>query len=179
MIMCQTFVLHASPRITPKHLSNLCQLRIHQMIRSYPTTDDMKMKHCLMEGLRNLLDVPNQFVAEFVDNLIEALQVKPVKDCKNVFAPRDMFLLSQLLHPSVTSINMVKIPSALRNIIIRNIHKLSGLRSLTLDLSLEMAWSTFFSQSQTSRFVSAIAHLQSLTFHSFADDDFLSMLGHH
>ena len=149
------------------------------MIRSYPTTDDMKMKHCLMEGLRNLLDVPNQFVANFVDNLIEALQVKPVKDSKNVFAPRDMFLLSQLLHPSVTGINMVKIPSALRNIIIRNIHKLSGLRSLTLDLSLEMAWSTFFSQSQTSRFVSAIAHLQSLTFHSFADDDFLSMLGQH
>ena len=90
-----------------------------------------------------------------------------------------MFLVSQILHPSLQTLDMEQIPTAMRNIIIRNIHKMTGIRQLNLHLSLTMPWSSFFSQQQTSRFIAAISQLHTLVFTNFADDSFLDRLGHH
>ena len=64
-----------------------------------------------------------------------------------------------------------------RNILIRNMSRLAGLRHLHLCLSLQMPWSTYFSPAQTSRFVSAIENLHTLAFLDFADDPFIEEVG--
>lgn len=104
---------------------------------------------------------------------------KPQRSSNNVYGAIDLFLISQILHPSIHTLDMEQIPTALRNIVIRNIHRMLGIRNLNLHLSLTMPWASFFSEQQTSRFISAIRHLHTLSFTNFADDCFLGHLGQH
>ena len=100
----------------------------------------------------------------------------------NCYPAMDLFLLSQILHPSVSKLDMTGmtgIPSVMRNILIRNLSKMTGLRHLTLSTSMDIPWSMFFSRSQTSRFMSSIENLQTLIFQDYADDAFVMDIGQH
>ena len=98
----------------------------------------------------------------------------------NCYPALDLFLLSQILHPSVSKLDMTGmtgIPSVMRNILIRNLSKMTGIRHLTLSTSMDIPWSMFFSQSQTSRFMSSIRNLHTLIFQDYADDIFVMEIG--
>lgn len=106
----------------------------------------------------------------------------PPRGMDNCYPALDLFLLSQILHPSVCQLDMTGmtgIPTAMRNILIRNLSRMRGLRHLSLSTSIDIPWSMFFSQPQTSRFMSSIENIQTLVFQDYADDVFVMEIGQH
>ena len=178
--MCRVWTEHAAPVISPPSLTNISVKKVKHMIKKFSLVTDENSKLLLRFGLKNLFDIPGQFVPEFLDTLLQSIQNRPVRGSGgNVYPTTDKFLLSQLLHPAVSHLDMERVPVTMRNILIRNISKMNNLlhQSLTLALSITMPWSTFFSPSLTIRFVGAIEKLQILTFNNFADNAFLSAVG--
>ena len=78
--MCQAFVQHFAPRISPKPLSQLGVARVQRMICEYPHAVEQKTK--LMQGLRGLFDIPAQFIPDFLESLLKALQVQNTTSLK-------------------------------------------------------------------------------------------------
>ena len=179
--MCRVWTEHAAPVISPPSLTNISVKKVKHMIKKFSLVTDENSKLLLRFGLKNLFDIPAQFVPEFLDTLLQSIQNRPVRASggSNVYPTTDKFLLSQLLHPGVSHLDMERVPVTMRNILVRNISKMTNLlhNRLTLALSITMPWSAFFSQSFTERFVGAIEKLQILTFTNFADDTFLAVVG--
>ena len=197
--MCLAWVQLAVPRTSPQSLTRISLNKVKEMITTYPNIREDNEKLSVKRGLKNLLDLPIQFVPDLLSFVLSALQVCAIVHCfKNKLpftlkytAPRgadncypalDLFLLSQILHPSVSKLDMAGLtglPSVMRNILIRNLSRMTGIRHLTLSTSMDIPWSMFFSQSQTSRFMSSIGNLQTLIFQDYADDVFVMEIGQH
>ena len=178
--MCKVWTEHAAPIISPPSLTNISLRKVKHMIKMFSLVTEENSKLLLGFGLKNLFDIPGQFVPELLETLLQSIQNHHVRASGgNIYPTTDKFLLSQLLHPAVSHLDMERVPVTMRNILIRNISKMTNLlhNRLTLALSITMPWSTFFSQSLTERFVTAIEKLQFLTFSDFADDAFLAAVG--
>ena len=195
--LCEAWVQVAVPRTSPPSLTRISLNKVRKMIKTYPTIRDDTEKLKIKKGLKNLLDLPLQFVPDLLRCVLLTLQVCIIfktnllpflfkcstqRGVDNCYPALDLFLLSQILHPSVSKLDMTgmtAIPSVMRNILIRNLSKMTGIRHLTLSTSMDIPWSMFFSQSQTSRFMSSIENLQTLIFQDYADDIFVMEIGQH
>ena len=195
--LCEAWVQVAVPRTSPPSLTRISLNKVRKMIKTYPTIRDDTEKLKIKKGLKNLLDLPLQFVPDLLRCVLLTLQLCIIfktnllpfffkcsaqRGVDNYYPALDLFLLSQILHPSVSKLDMTgmtAIPSVMRNILIRNLSKMTGIRHLTLSTSMDIPWSMFFSQSQTSRFMSSIENLQTLIFQDYADDIFVMEIGQH
>ena len=133
----------------------------------------------IRNSLRNLLSIPQLFVKELKESLLSAIQTPSSTSSDNSFHAVDTFPVRELLHPSITELNMETIPPILRNLVIHNVAKMPRLRVLTLCVAMTMPWSAFFSDIQTGRFCRGISSLQVLVFQDYADDSFLAHVGEH
>ena len=199
--MCLAWVQLAVPRTSPPSLTRISLNKVKEMITTYPNIREDTEKLSVKRGLKNLLDLPIQFVPDLLSFVLSALQVcvqvcialkrnqlpfilkyTSPRGADNCYPALDLFLLSQILHPSVSKLDMAGLtglPSVMRNILIRNLSRMTGIRHLTLSTSMDIPWSMFFSQSQTSRFMSSIENLQTLIFQDYADDFFVMEIGQH
>ena len=131
----------------------------------------------IRNSLRNLLSIPQLFIKELKESLLSAIQTPSSASSDNSFHAVNTFLVRELLHPSITELDMESIPPILRNLVIHNVAKMPRLRVLTLCLAMTMPWSAFFSDIQTGRFCRGIFSLQVLVFQDYADDSFLAHVG--
>jgi len=180
--MCLAWVQLAVPRTSPQSLTRISLNKVKEMITTYPNIREDNEKLSVKRGLKNLLDLPIQFVPDLLSFVLSALQYTAPRGADNCYPALDLFLLSQILHPSVSKLDMAGLtglPSVMRNILIRNLSRMTGIRHLTLSTSMDIPWSMFFSQSQTSRFMSSIENLQTLIFQDYADDVFVMEIGQH
>lgn len=198
--MCEAWVRVAVPRTSPPSLTRISLNKVKEMIKTYPIVREDTEKLKIKRGLKNLLDLPLQFVPDLIRCVISNLQVciilkskqklfipflfkcSALRGVDNCYPAMDLFLLSQILHPSVSELDMTGmsgVPSVMRNILIRNLSKMTGIRHLTLSTSMDIPWSMFFSRSQTSRFMSSIENLHTLIFQDYADDVFVMEIGQH
>jgi hypothetical protein len=131
----------------------------------------------LRTGLRQLLTLPAQFVPALQEEVVRALEAGSSCPSSSAEFPLvDCFLLCELLHPAVTSLDLDRVPSHLRHFTILNSVRAPRLQSLTLALSAPLPWSACFNPGQTSTFLAGLPRLQSLTLQDLADDSFLSLL---
>ena len=175
--VCHHWLAQTVPRVTPGSLTEISLERVRALVRLYSvSTEENRTKLALRRSLRNLFDVPAHFIPSILETVLESLlEPREVAD----FSPTDLFLISLVTHPLVPQLDMLQVPGSVRNYVIRNMARMSGLRSLQLCLSLNLPWSSFFSSLQTVRFTRALAALRVLTFQDHADDQFLHQLGQH
>ena len=180
--VCHHWLGQTSPRLTPLSLTEISLERIRALVRLYSvSSEENNTKLGLRRSLRNLFDVPAHFIPTILESLLESLREPREMESGGTkdFSPTDLFLISLVTHPMISHLDMVKVPGSMRNYVIRNMARMSGLRSLQLCLSLNLPWSSFFSSVQTVRFSRALAGLRVLTFQDHADDQFLTQLGQH
>ena len=173
--VCHYWLSQSVPRVSPPSLTVLCLRRTQNLIRLYSTSTEETNKLTLRRSLRALFDVPNHFIPLLLETVLECQNAGVGSDQ----SPMDLFLISQVTHPLISYLDMQLIPTSMRNYVIRNMARLSGLRTLNLCLSLNIPWSAFFSPAQTERLAIALSGLRVLVFQDLADDDFLSQIGHH
>lgn len=176
--LCQHWLDQAHPTVSPPSLTGVCLRRIQSLVRLYSTSSDDSLKTSFRRSLRGLFDVPGHFVPLLLETLLNCLDQTPASSASDQ-SPMDLFLLSQVIHPQIVQLDLQLIPTSMRNYVIRNMTRMSGLRTLSLCLSLNIPWSSFFSPVQTVRLTSALAGLRVLAFQDLADDEFLSEVGHH
>ena len=174
--VCHHWLGQTVPRVTPGSLTEISLERVRALVRLYSvSSEEARTKLALRRSLRNLFDVPAHFIPSILETLLESLLEPREPD----FSPTDLFLISLVTHPLISQLDMVEVPGVVRNYVIRNMARMSGLRSLQLCLSLNLPWSSFFSPLQTVRFTRALTALRVLTFQELADDQFLHQLGQH
>ena len=180
--VCQHWLGQTVPRVSPLTLTEISLERIRALVRLYSASaEENTTKLALRRSLRNLFDVPAHFIPTILETLLESLLEPRVVEGGGTkdYSPTDLFLISLVSHPMIPHLDMVEIPSSVRNYVIRNMARMTGLRTLQLCLSLNLPWSSFFSSLQTVRFTRALAGLRALTFQDHADDQFLHQLGQH
>ena len=122
----------------------------------------IQKKLIIRRSLHNLFCIPTQFIQELQEDLFSSIQTPSSTCSKNSFPAADTFLVKELLHPAITSLNMERIPTIFRNFIIHNVKKMSRLSVLKLCLSMTMSWSSLFSDIQTERFCRGMSSLKIL-----------------
>jgi len=174
--LCEAWLEKRVKTMSPRSLVEISLRKIVMMIKLYPNAS-MEKKLIIHKNLQGLFSVPSLFIQELQENILNAIQVASCKTGKNSFLAADTFLVKKLLHPTITNLDMERIPPIFRNFIIHNVKKMSRLNTLTLCLSMTMSWSSFFSDIQTERFCRGILMLRVLVFQDFADDTFLGHVG--
>ena len=73
--MCEAWVQVAVPRTSPPTLTRISLKKLKEMIKTYSfnRVDTEKLK--IKRGLKNLLDLPLQFVPDLIRCVISSLQV--------------------------------------------------------------------------------------------------------
>lgn len=176
--VCQHWLDQAHPTVSPPSLSVVSLRRVQALVRLYSTSSDDSLKVSLRRSLRSLFDVPGHFIPLLLETVLNGLDQSTASSASDQ-SPVDLFLLSQVIHPQIAQMDMQLIPTSMRNHVIRNMTRMSGLKTLSLCLSLNIPWSSFFSPVQTVRLTSALTGLRVLAFQDLADDEFLSEVGHH
>ena len=178
--VCQHWLAQTVPRVTPASLTEISLERVRELVRLYSvSSEEDRTRLALRRSLRTLFDVPAHFIPTILETLLDRLQEPRELAGSSDYSPTDLFLISLVTHPLISQLDMMKVPASVRNYVIRNMARMSGLRSLQLCLSLNLPWSSFFSPVQTVRFTRALAGLKVLTFQDLADDQFLQQLGQH
>lgn len=73
--LCEAWVQVAVPRTSPTSLTRISLNKVKEMIKTYPTIRDDTEKLKIKKGLRNLLDLPLQFVPDLLRCVLLTLQV--------------------------------------------------------------------------------------------------------
>ena len=73
--LCEAWVQVAVPRTSPPSLTKISLNKVKEMIKTYPTIRDDTEKLKIKKGLRNLLDLPLQFVPDLLRCVLLTLQV--------------------------------------------------------------------------------------------------------
>lgn len=73
--MCRMWTEHAAPIISPASLTIISVKKIKHMIRRFSLETEENSKLLLRIGLKNLFDIPGQFVSEFLETLLQSIQV--------------------------------------------------------------------------------------------------------
>ena len=73
--MCLAWVQLAVPRTSPPSLTRISLNKVKEMITTYPNIREDTKKLSVKRGLKNLLDLPIQFVPDLLSFVLSALQV--------------------------------------------------------------------------------------------------------
>ena len=73
--MCSLWCQHTVPLISPLSLSTICVRKVKTMLKMYPVVTDESERIRLMKGLRGLFDIPQQFVLDFQNTLLDSMKV--------------------------------------------------------------------------------------------------------
>ena len=76
--LCRLWAQHAAPALSPPRLAALALANVKTLIRTYPTVSGDEEKSKLMQGIRNLFDVPLQFVPDFLNSVLDSMQVQHI-----------------------------------------------------------------------------------------------------
>ena len=77
--MCKVWTEHAAPIISPPSLTNISLRKVKHMIKMFSLVTEESSKLLLGFGLKNLFDIPGQFVPEFLETLLQSIQNHPVR----------------------------------------------------------------------------------------------------
>ena len=76
--LCRLWAQHAAPALSPPRLAALALANVKTLIRTYPAVSGDEEKSKLMQGIRNLFDVPLQFVPDFLNSVLDSMQVQHI-----------------------------------------------------------------------------------------------------
>ena len=76
--LCRLWAQHAAPALSPPRLAALALANVKTLIRTYPAVSGDAEKSKLMQGIRNLFDVPLQFVPDFLNSVLDSMQVQHI-----------------------------------------------------------------------------------------------------
>ena len=82
--MCEAWVQVAVPRTSPPSLTIISLNKVKAMIKTYPFIREDTEKLKIKRGLKNLLDLPLQFVPDLIRCVISNLQVCIVLKAKQL-----------------------------------------------------------------------------------------------
>ena len=88
--MCKVWTEHAAPIISPPSLTNISLRKVKHMIKMFSLVTEENSKLLLGFGLKNLFDIPGQFVPEFLETLLQSIQNHPVRaNGRNIYPTTD------------------------------------------------------------------------------------------
>ena len=94
--MCLAWVQIAVPRTSPPSLTRISLNKVKEMIMTYPNIREETEKLNIKKGLKNLLDLPIQFVPDLLSFVLSSLQVS-ASLVYMAFKTKPLFLFGSIL----------------------------------------------------------------------------------